>query len=69
MLNMYLAVTKEDVWRVYNTYIKDKGCVTVSVLSKDRKTVPPNRITIRSTAAITRRPIMDIKDCVPKRKR
>lgn len=34
MLEMYRSVTKEDVLRAYNTYIKDKNCVTVSVLTK-----------------------------------
>ena len=51
MLNMYLAVTKEDVWRVYNTYIKDKGCVTVSVLSKGQENgaAKPDNHTIDSS--------------------
>jgi len=40
MLEMYKAVTKEDVLRVYNTYIKDKGSVTVSVLTKSDKNGP-----------------------------
>ena len=34
LLNMYHSVTKEDVWRVYNEYIKDKHSVTISVLTK-----------------------------------
>ncbi len=34
LLEMYRSVTKEDVWRVYNEYIKDKHSVTVSVLTK-----------------------------------
>lgn len=34
MLDMFRAVTKEDVLRVYNTYIKNKSSVTVSVLTK-----------------------------------
>jgi len=34
LLDMYRAVTKEDVWRVYNEYIKGKYSVTVSVLTK-----------------------------------
>jgi zinc protease len=37
---MYSAVTKADVMRVYNTYIKNKGCVTVSFLSKSDKNGP-----------------------------
>ena len=40
MLEMYKSVTKEDVLRVYNTYIKDKGSVTVSVLTKSDKNGP-----------------------------
>lgn len=34
VLSNYLAVTKEDVMRVYTTYIKNKGSVTLSVLTK-----------------------------------
>lgn len=34
LLDMYRAVTKEDVMRVYNQYIKNKNAVTVSVLTK-----------------------------------
>ncbi len=34
LLTMFRAVTKEDVLRVYNTYIKNKSAVTVSVLTK-----------------------------------
>ncbi len=34
MLEIYRAVSKEDVLRVYNTYIKNKSCVTVSILTK-----------------------------------
>ncbi len=37
LLNMFRAVTKADVMRVYNTYIKNKGHVTVSVLTKTDK--------------------------------
>jgi len=40
MLDMYKAVTKADVLRVYNTYIKGKKCVTVSVLTKSDKNGP-----------------------------
>ncbi len=40
MLKMYQSVTKEDVMRVYNTYIKNKGCVTVSILTKSDKNGP-----------------------------
>ena len=40
MLEMYKAVTKEDVLRVYETYIKNKGSVTVSVLTKSDKNGP-----------------------------
>jgi zinc protease len=34
LLKMYTAVTKEDVMRVYNQYIKTKHAVIVSVLPK-----------------------------------
>ena len=34
LLNMYRSVTKEDVLRVYNEYIKGKHSVTVSVITK-----------------------------------
>ena len=34
LLKMYSSVTKEDVMRVYNQYIKDKHAVIVSVLPK-----------------------------------
>jgi zinc protease len=40
MLNMYRSVTKEDVMRVYNKYIKDKHCVSVSVLTKGQTGSP-----------------------------
>jgi zinc protease len=40
MLAMFRSVTKEDVMRVYNTYIRNKGCVTVSVLTKSSETAP-----------------------------
>ncbi|MFZ1530246.1 MAG: pitrilysin family protein [Ferruginibacter sp.] len=40
LLNMYRAVTKEDVWNAYNKYIKNKNSVTVSVLTKDGKSTP-----------------------------
>jgi zinc protease len=40
MLSMYQGVTKEDVLRVYNTYIKNKSSVTVSVLTKSDKNGP-----------------------------
>ncbi len=36
LLKMYQAVTKEDVMRVYNKYVKFKHCVTVSVLPKNQ---------------------------------
>lgn len=51
MLNMYLAVTKEDVWKVYQKYIKDKNCVTVSVLTKgqDIGAARPDNYTIDSS--------------------
>jgi zinc protease len=34
LLKMYTAVTRADVMRVYNTYIKNKSAVIVSVLTK-----------------------------------
>ncbi len=50
MLNMYLAVTKEDVLRVYDEYIKNKYCVTVGVLIKGQNMTPaqPDNYTIDS---------------------
>ena len=36
-LEMYRSVTKEDVMRVYNKYIKLKHCVVVSVLTKGQE--------------------------------
>src|SRR5258705_10186856 len=36
LLKMYTAVTKEDVMRVYNEYIKGKNAVHVSVLTKSQ---------------------------------
>src|SRR5258706_80188 len=36
LLQMYQAVTKEDVMRVYNKYVKFKHCVTISVLPKNQ---------------------------------
>ena len=52
MLDMYRSVTKEDVWRVYNQYIKNKASVTVSVLTKGQTVTPaePDNYTIDSTA-------------------
>ena len=47
------AVTKEDVWRVYNDYIKDKHSVTISVLTKgqakDKMVAAPDNYTIDSS--------------------
>ena len=40
MLRLYQSVTKEEVMSVYNTYLKNKGCVTVSVLTKSDKNGP-----------------------------
>ncbi|MEO5889206.1 MAG: pitrilysin family protein, partial [Ferruginibacter sp.] len=40
MLDMYRSVTKEDVWRVYNQYIKNKASVTLSVLTKGQQAKP-----------------------------
>jgi len=51
MLDMYRSVTKEDVWRVYNQYIKNKGSITVSVLTKGQPAKPaaPDNYSIDST--------------------
>jgi zinc protease len=40
LLKMYNALTKADVMRVYNTYIKGKGAVVVSVLTKTGNVAP-----------------------------
>jgi zinc protease len=37
LLKMYRSVTKEDVMRVYNQYIKGKGAVKISVLPKGQE--------------------------------
>ena len=37
LIKMYQAVTKEDVMRVYNEYIKGKGAVVLSVLPKGQE--------------------------------
>jgi zinc protease len=52
MLDMYRSVTKEDVWRVYNQYIKNKASVTVSVLTKGQssKAAAPDNYKIDSAA-------------------
>ena len=51
MLDMYRAVTKEDVMNVYNKYIKGKHSVTVSVLVKGQAAQPvmPDNYTIDSS--------------------
>ena len=36
-LEMYNSVTKEDVMRVYNQYIKKKHCLVLSVLTKGQE--------------------------------
>jgi len=50
LLNMYRSVTREDVWRVYNDYIKGKHSVTVSVLTKgqekDKMIAAPDNYTV-----------------------
>ncbi len=48
LLDMYRSVTKEDVWRVYNQYLKDKPSVTISVLTKGQTVKPaaPDNYTI-----------------------
>jgi len=37
LLKRYTSVTKEDVMRVYNQYIKGKNCVVLSVLTKGQE--------------------------------
>ena len=51
MLNMYRSVTKADVLRVYDQYIKNKASVTISVLTKGQQTKPatPDNYKIDST--------------------
>lgn len=39
LLRMYTTVTKEDVMRVYNQYIKNKHCVVLSVLTKGQESL------------------------------
>lgn len=51
LVKMYTSVTKEDVLRVYNEYIKGKGAVIVSVLTKtmdDKMLAAPNNYSIDS---------------------
>ncbi len=40
MMKAFMSVTKESVMRAYLKYVKDKGCVTVSVLTKNDKAGP-----------------------------
>lgn len=40
LIKMYNALTKADVMRVYNTYIKNKGAVILSVLTKTGNVSP-----------------------------
>ncbi len=52
LVKMYTSVSKEDVMRVYNQYIKGKGAVIVSVLTKtmdDKMVAAPNNYNIDST--------------------
>ncbi len=51
LLAMYQAVTKEDVMRVYDQYIKNKPSVTVSVLTKDNRAIEakPDNYKVDST--------------------
>jgi zinc protease len=51
LLQMYTAVTKEDVMRVYNQYIKEKHCVVMSVLTKGKEDLvaAANNYTVDST--------------------
>ena len=54
ILQKYLAVTKADVQRVYEKYIKNKYSVTVSVLTKDSKIIAakPDNYKIDTTGYI-----------------
>ncbi|MEO5907733.1 MAG: pitrilysin family protein [Ginsengibacter sp.] len=51
LLSMYNKVTKEDVMRVYNKYIKNKSAVVLSVLPKGQEKLiaGPNNFTVDST--------------------
>ena len=53
MLTMYQSVTKAEVWRVYNEYIKGRHSVTVSVLTKgmdkDKMEAAPDNYTVDTT--------------------
>jgi zinc protease len=42
LLKMYTALTKQDVLNVYNKYIKNKGAVILSVLTKGQNIAPAN---------------------------
>jgi zinc protease len=51
LLDMYKKVTKEDVMRVYNKYIKNKSAVVVSVLPKGKEDLiaAPDNFTVDSS--------------------
>ena len=51
LLNMYNKVTKEDVMRVYDKYIKNKSAVVLSVLPKGQEKLiaGPDNFTVDST--------------------
>jgi zinc protease len=51
LLNMYNEVTKEDVMRVYNKYIKNKSAIVLSVLPKGQENLVagPDNFTVDST--------------------
>ncbi|MEO6905232.1 MAG: pitrilysin family protein [Ginsengibacter sp.] len=51
LLSMYNKVTKEDVMRVYNKYIKNKSAVVLSVLPKGQEKLiaGPDNFTVDST--------------------
>ena len=51
LLTIYSEVTKEDVMRVYNTYLKDKPSVVLSVLPKGQEAViaAPDNFTVDSS--------------------
>ncbi len=54
LLKMYTSVTKADVMRVYNTYIKGKGAVVLSILPKGQEalTAAADNYTIDTTGYV-----------------
>ena len=51
LIKMYSSLTKEDVMRVYNTYVKNKGAVVLSVTTKGQEhmVAAPNNYKIDSS--------------------